>query len=43
MLRFKQLYGADCDRLENYDIVIDTSAIPPEEVAERIIRAMQAA
>ena len=41
VLRFKQLYGADCDRLENYDIVIDTSAIPPEEVAGRIIQGFQ--
>ena len=35
--RYKELYGADCSDLSNFDIVVDTTHISPEEVAERII------
>lgn len=36
--RYLHLYGVDIKDLENYDYVIDTSHIPPETVAERIVR-----
>jgi len=35
--RYMELYGADCADLSNFDLVIDTSFISPEEVAEVII------
>ena len=34
-----QHYGVDIMDIRNYDFVIDTSAIPPETVAARIIEA----
>jgi cytidylate kinase len=40
-LRYKQMYGVDCDDLQNYDLVIDTtndaSVVPPEKIVDIII------
>lgn len=35
--RFKMLYDADCENMDNYDIVIDTTSITPQEVANTIM------
>lgn len=35
--RYMDLYGADCSNLANFDTVIDTSLLSPEEVADKII------
>ena len=35
--RYMELYGADCSDLSNFNIVIDTSFLPPEKVADLII------
>jgi cytidylate kinase len=35
--RFKSLYNVDMNDFANYDLVIDTSALTPEEVAEQIL------
>jgi len=35
--RYMNLYGVDCSDLSNFDLVIDTSYISPEEVANIII------
>jgi cytidylate kinase len=35
--RYSDLYGLDCDDMSNYDLIIDTSYITPEEVADIII------
>ena len=35
--RYMELYGANCSDLSNFDFVIDTSCITPEEVADLII------
>ena len=34
--RYKQIYGVDNFKYENYDVIIDTSYIPPEKVASII-------
>ena len=34
--RYMELYGADCSDLSNFDLVIDTSFLTPEEVADGI-------
>ena len=39
--RYMELYGADCSDLSNFDLVVDTSFITPEEVADVIIAAIQ--
>ena len=39
--RYQQLYGVDIKDLRNYDYVIDTSRLSPEEVAARIVGAYQ--
>lgn len=36
MLRYSHLYGVNIKDMENYDYVIDTSFVPPEEVAAHI-------
>jgi cytidylate kinase len=40
-LRYKHMYGVDCDDLKNYDLIIDTtndaSVVPPEKIADIII------
>ena len=35
--RYLELYGADCANLSNFDLVIDTSQLTPEQVAGQII------
>ncbi len=35
--RYMELYGADCADLSNFDLVIDTSHLTPEEVAGKIL------
>ena len=35
-LRYKNLYGADCSFMGNYDLVVDTTASPAEAAAEII-------
>ncbi|MDR1813231.1 MAG: cytidylate kinase family protein [Tannerella sp.] len=35
--RYMELYGADCSDLANFDLVLDTSFLTPEEAAEYII------
>ena len=40
--RYMELYGADCSDLSNFDLVIDTSFITPEKVADTIIAGYQA-
>ena len=39
--RYMELYGADCSDLSNFDLVIDTSFITPEEVADAMINGYQ--
>jgi len=39
--RYVELYGADCSDLTNFDLVIDTSFITPEEVSDKIIAGYQ--
>jgi cytidylate kinase len=40
--RYMELYGANCSDLSNFDLVIDTSFITPEDVADRILAGYQA-
>jgi cytidylate kinase len=40
-IRFLTRYGADKDRLRNYDLVCDTTRAPSDEVVDRIIDAYQ--
>jgi len=40
--RYLELYGADCSNLSNFDLMIDTSFISPESVADIIIVGYQA-
>ena len=35
--RYMELYGADCSDLSNFNLIIDTSFITPEEVADILI------
>jgi cytidylate kinase len=35
--RYYDLYGIDCAQMSNYDLIVNTSDITPEEVAERIL------
>jgi CMP/dCMP kinase len=35
--RFQQIYGVDIFRLDNYDLVVDTTDASPEEVTEAIL------
>jgi cytidylate kinase len=39
--RYMELYGADCADLSNFDLIIDTSSLTPQQVADRIIAAYQ--
>jgi len=40
--RYQELYGADCSDMSKFDLVIDTSHIAPQDVAEAIISWYQA-
>jgi len=35
--RYMELYGANCADMSNFDLVVDTSSIPPERVADIIL------
>ena len=37
--RFLELYNVDCSDMSNFDMVVDTTQLTPEEVAKRIIVA----
>ena len=39
--RYFQLYNIDLNDVQNYDDIIDTSTISPEEIAEKIIQGMK--
>ena len=39
--RYFQLYNIDLNDLQNYDQIIDTSTLPPEEVAEQIMKSLK--
>ena len=41
--RYKSIYGVDCRRFANYDLVIDTSDCSVEELTEQILAAYQTA
>ena len=41
--RYMELYSANCSDLSNFDLIIDTSFITPEEVADMIIAGYQTA
>jgi len=38
-LRYTTKYGVDCSNLDNYDLIIDTTSLPPEQVAAQIMEA----
>ncbi len=38
--RYKDFYGIDLDDLSIYNIVIDTTSIPPQKVVEKILEGM---
>lgn len=40
--RYKEYYGVDLEDLEQYDLVIDTSFANPEDIADIIIRCLEA-
>ena len=40
-MRYSELYGVKLDDLNNYDYVIDTTALTPEVVAEKILAAFE--
>ena len=37
--RYIELYGADCSEMSNFDLVIDSSQLSPEDVADEIIQS----
>ena len=37
--RYLKLYGVDCDDMNNYDIVIDTTAASPEIIADTVVES----
>ena len=39
--RFRSIYGIDLADLDNYDLVVDTSSAPPEEIASTVLRAFK--
>lgn len=39
--RFLEIYGADCGDMSNFDLVVDTSKISPEEVAGKILEGFR--
>ncbi|MFP4524692.1 MAG: (d)CMP kinase [Candidatus Woesearchaeota archaeon] len=39
--RYKEYYGLDCFDKDNYDAVIDTTNITPEEAAEKVLEAVE--
>ena len=39
-LRYITKYGVDCADMRNYDLIIDTTSISPEETAKRIVASI---
>jgi cytidylate kinase len=39
--RYMDLYGVDISDMDNYDLVIDTSNVPPEEVARLVVNGFR--
>jgi len=39
--RYLELYGADCSKMSNYDLVINTSYLTPNEVATQILEGYE--
>jgi cytidylate kinase len=40
-LRYRTKYGVDCSDMNNYDLIIDTTSITPEQAAEKIMAAVE--
>jgi len=40
-MRYINKYGVDCSNPDNYDLIIDTTFLSPEEVAEQIMSAIR--
>ncbi len=40
--RYKELYGADCTNMGNFNLIVDTSHISPQQVADAIIAGYEA-
>jgi cytidylate kinase len=38
--RFKQYYGIDCEDQSNYDLILDSSAMLPAELAAKMFEAV---
>lgn len=38
--RYRRYYGADLNDLSRYDLVLDSTATPPEELARRVVDAL---
>ncbi len=41
VIRFKHQYGVDIDDLRNYDLIIDTSFLTPDEVFQKVLESYQ--
>lgn len=41
-LRYRTKYGVDCSNLKNFDLIVDTTSITPQEVAEIIMEKYRA-
>ncbi len=39
--RYKKYYGIDANNLKKFDLVIDTTSMRPEEVAEKIVEFLK--
>ncbi len=39
--RYTEKYGVDYFNLENYDVIIDTTSLKPQEIADKIIQFME--
>jgi cytidylate kinase len=39
--RYGELYGVDCADMHNYDLIVDTSTVSPEDVAKKILDEYQ--
>lgn len=39
-VRFQQYYGIDCENWCNYDLILDSSTLPPAELAQKIHEAL---
>lgn len=39
--RYMNKYGVDCSNMGNYDIVIDTTSLTPQEIADIIMKAVK--